>query len=178
MRWLARTRPGAPRAPREPAAASIHVDIIRPADLVALSVDAVGCELVSDGKERAHLRPIAGQRAPCLIVKYAFQHVGEEAVYEGQTGVERFVDEKDPDKPPKPPVPAPKPALNARPTPPVGALAARGTRLVFRIAAEERIEFSTAGILAAMRGCRSRYTSWRHQATHRRESRPRCGAPV
>ena len=117
---------------------------------MALSIDAVGCELLSDGNQRAHLRPIAGQRAPCLIVKYAFQHVGEEAVYEGQTGVERFVDEKDPDKPPKPPVPAPKPALNARPTPPVGARAARGTRLVFRIPAEERIEFSTAGILAAM----------------------------
>jgi hypothetical protein len=151
MRWLANEpTPGAERAPREPAAASIHVDIIRPADLVALSVDAVGCELVSDGSQRAHLRPIAGQRSPCLIVKYAFQHVGEEAVYEGQSGVERFVDEKDPDKPPKPPVPAPKPALNARPTPPVGARAARGTRLVFRIPAEERIEFATAGILAAM----------------------------
>jgi hypothetical protein len=150
MRWLAEEpASGAARAPREPSA-SIHVDIIRPADLVALSVDAVGCELLSDGNQRAHLRPIAGQRAPCLIVKYAFQHVGEEAVYEGQTGVERFVDEKDPDKPPKPPVPAPKPALNARPTPPVGARAARGTRLVFRIPAEERIEFSTAGILAAM----------------------------
>ncbi len=149
MRWLAEEQaPGAARPPREPA--SIHIDIIRPADLVALSVDAVGCELVSDGNQRAHLRPIAGQRSPCLIVKYAFQHVGEEAVYEGQTGVERFVDEKDPDKPPKPPMPAPKPALNARPTPPVGARAARGTRLVFRIAAEERIEFSTAGILAAM----------------------------
>jgi hypothetical protein len=149
MHWLdVQATPPPARGARQPAL--IHVDIIRPIDLVALSVDAVGCELVGGGAEAAYLRPLDGQRAPRLIVNYAFQHIGEEAVYEGQSGTDRFVDEFNPEAAPKAPKIPLLPALNARPTLPVGARAARRTRIVFKIPAQERIEFSTTGILAAM----------------------------
>ena len=128
---------------------TVRVDIIRPADLVALSVDAVGCELVSAGAEPAHLRPIDGFRSPRLVVRYAFQHTGEEAVYEGQTGLLLV-----PDRAKPAPFPTgadtPPAAPDARPNIPAGARAARASRLVFKIPAGEKIEFSTAGILAAM----------------------------
>ena len=134
--------------PRVP---TVHVDLVRPADLLALAVDAAGCELLSDGARPAHLRLLAGQKEPaCLIVRYAFQHVAEEAIYEGQSGTSALYDESNPGKPKKSGAGDPKPAPNARPVPPVGARAAGATRLVFEIPAGETIEFSTAGILAAM----------------------------
>jgi hypothetical protein len=132
---------------------SVHIDIVRSADLVALSVDAVGCELVSDGSEPAHLRPIVGFARPRLIVRYAFQHIGEEAIYEGLSGAKIPIpNESDHSRGPHTdPIPDPPPHNpHARPTPPIGARAARGSRLVFAIPAEETIEFSSAGILAAM----------------------------
>ena len=116
---------------------------------MALSVDAVGCELVSAGANPAHLRPIDGFRSPRLVVRFAFQHVGEEAVYEGQTGPLLVPDSAKPEKPPTG-VPTPPPKPDARPSLPAGARAARASRLVFKVAAGEKIEFSTAGILAAM----------------------------
>jgi hypothetical protein len=128
---------------------TVRVDIIRPADLVALSVDAVGCELVSAGADPAHIRPIDGFRSPRLVVRFAFQHVGEEAVYEGQTGPLLVPDPVNPAQfPTGAGTPPPKP--DARPNLPAGARAARASRLVFKIPAGEKIEFSTAGILAAM----------------------------
>lgn len=102
----------------------VHADIIRSADLVALSVDAIGCELVADSDVPAHLRPIKDFKRPLLVVRYAFQHIGEEAVDESNEA--------------------------ARPPIPVRARAARGSRLVFKIPPDETIEFSSAGILSAM----------------------------
>ncbi|QSX75883.1 hypothetical protein HIV01_005075 [Lysobacter arenosi] len=134
--------------PQQP---SVHVDVIRPADLVALSVDAVGCELVTDNDEPAHLRPITGFAHPRLVVRYSFQHTAEEAIFEGKVGQKIPVPNEL--EPWKPPTPAPIPSGNdpdARPYPPVGARAARGSRLVFAIPAGETIEFSSDGILAAM----------------------------
>ncbi len=135
-------------SPREPA---VHVDLVRSADLVALSVDAVGCELVIGGAEPAHLRPIAGFAHPHLVVGYAFQHIGEEAQYEARVGSKLTVpNEFDHSKPPgDEPIP-PGHDSNARITPPVAARAARGSRLVFTIPDGETIEFSRAGLLAAM----------------------------
>ena len=65
-------------APPEPA---VHVDLVRAADLVVLSIDAVQCELVAGGKSAPALRPIRGENAR-LIVTYAYQHLGEQAIYE------------------------------------------------------------------------------------------------
>ena len=137
---------GAEQDPR-----TVHVDLIRSADLVALSVDAVGCELVSGGVEPAHLRPIAGFAGPHLVVTYGFQHVGEEAVYEGSAGSGLPVpNEFDPSQKPVEESLAPGQDPNARVMVPVAARAARGSRLVFTIPADETIEFSRAGLLAAM----------------------------
>lgn len=137
-----------PEAQREPV---VHVDLVRPADLVALSVDAVGCELVVGGSKPAHLRPIAGFARPRLVVGYAFQHIGEEAQYEGRVGSKLTVpNELDPSKQPRDEAIPPGHDPDARITPPVAARAARGSRLVFTIPDGETIEFSRAGILAAM----------------------------
>ncbi|MEO8122606.1 MAG: hypothetical protein ABI633_01000 [Burkholderiales bacterium] len=135
-------------AQREPV---VHVDLVRSADLVALSVDAVGCELVTGGDQPAHLRPIDGFARPILVVGYAFQHIGEEALYESRVGSKLLVpNELDytqrPGVEPLPPGHDP----DARIAPPVAARAARGSRLVFTIPDWETIEFSRAGLLAAM----------------------------
>ncbi|MEO7067718.1 MAG: methyl-accepting chemotaxis protein [Rhodanobacter sp.] len=146
--------PGVVRPPRVP---TIHVDIVRPADLIALSVDAVGCELLSDGAKPAHLRPLAKQKSAYLVVRYAFQHVGEEAIYEGQSGKNLVYDESDPTKKPKIEANSGFPTTaNERHVPPILARAAGATRLVFDIPAGETIEFSSAGILEAMTRLRPR----------------------
>src|SRR4051812_31984355 len=59
---------------------SVHVDIVRPNDLVSLAVTAVECELVA-GPGPPLLRPRRGAQAR-LVVEYGFQHLGEGAVYE------------------------------------------------------------------------------------------------
>ncbi len=96
--------------------------LLRPGDLVALDVRAHGMDLVSDGSEVALVPRGAGAR---LEVRYSFQHAIETA---------------------EPEMAAPPP-----PTPvPVQARAARGSRLVYAVAADDRIEYSVAGVLAAM----------------------------
>ncbi|MGE5272837.1 MAG: hypothetical protein ACM3QU_03575, partial [Verrucomicrobiota bacterium] len=137
-----------------PAAPSVHVDVIRPADLVALSVSAVGCELVTGGDSPPALRPIQGQAAR-LVVTFPYQHLAEEAAYEGrdkakgeswikiaddQNGGAAKDDKTTPDNP----------GVIVTPPPTVGARPARSSRLVFAVGEEESIEFSSAGILAAM----------------------------
>lgn len=136
--------------PAAPVPAAVHVDIVRPADLVALSVDAVGCELLTDGAQPAHLRPLAKGSSAYLVVRFAFQHVGEEAIYEGQPDPDVLYDEMNPGQPQYLRKADSVRAPNARPAPPINARAARGSRLVFDIPAGDCIEFSTAGIIAAM----------------------------
>ncbi len=147
-----------------PDAPTVHVDIVRPDDLVSLSIDAVNCELVAGGANPARLRP-RKNAAATLVVQYAFQHTTEEAVYEGfKVGTSiPMAPEIDPrphplppGSPPPPPefeppaIPADNEGPDARPSIPVQVIPARGTRLVFTVPTDERIEFSTAGILAAM----------------------------
>ena len=127
---------------------AIHFEIVRPDDLVALSIDAIGCELLTDGKRPAHLRPIANHSFPRLVVRHAFQHVGEEASYEGQAG-RRIVPPEFWGPPPATEHPIEEPN-HAEPNAPVNGRAARASRLVFRIPAGRNIEFSTRGILAAL----------------------------
>ncbi|WKG05511.1 hypothetical protein [Mycolicibacterium sp. HK-90] len=114
----------------------LHFDVIRPTDLVALRVDALNFELVEDAGHPAHL--LAGSQFGRLIVGFGPQHLGEEAIYEGMSSstVEALRPGDGPD---------------ARPRPPVGMRPARSSRLVFRVPEGETIEYSTTGILAAMR---------------------------
>jgi hypothetical protein len=128
---------------------SLRFDVIRAADLVALSVQAEGCELVAGGDSPPVLRPIQGKEAR-LVVTFPFQHLAEEATYEGRV------------KPTDPPVltggdggvPEAETAQDnpgVQVTPLVSVRPARSSRLVFAVPAEESIEFSSTGILAAMK---------------------------
>jgi hypothetical protein len=98
----------------------IVVDVIRPDDLVALTVSGYGIEL--DTEESAVLRAVSPDAR--LVVGFAYQHLGEEAIYETEDAGEV--------------------------TPPIDALPARGSRLVFALAEDEVVLFSTKGILDAM----------------------------
>ncbi len=132
-----------------PRGAGITVDVVRPADLVALSFTAEGCELVPDDPMPV-LRPRQGARAR-LTVTLAYQHLAEQAVYEGlapkpptfPTGNDVIADPADdPDDPVD--------GESARITPPIKVRPARASRLVFDVPAGERIPFSTAGLLDAL----------------------------
>ncbi|MFF4010646.1 hypothetical protein [Streptomyces sp. NPDC001717] len=146
-------RPGVPGT-----GPGVHVDLVRPGDLVALSVFAAGCRLVTGGAGgQPRLEPLPGQQAR-LVVRFPFQHLGEQAVYEGRS------------TPTAPPLYVPGPAgqptvappagpgegPQARVTPPVAVFPARASRLVFDIPQGDSIEFSSAGILAAMSRLRMR----------------------
>lgn len=134
---------------------TVHIDLVRPDDLVALSVDAVNCELLAGGAQKPRLRPIDGTTAR-LVVRYAFQHTTEEAVYEGF--VPGHPIRRNPSGGPYPTGEDPEfepPAgagdgPDARPPVPVRVIPARSSRLVFAVPATEAIEFSTAGLLDAM----------------------------
>src|SRR3954453_6897671 len=121
----------------------IVIDVVRPADLLACSIEAYGCELLS-GTEPV-LRPKQGATAR-LVVRLSFQHVAEAAIYEGLAPVPR--DSVLPSLPAgsgqKAAVPDPVNAADgedARPAPPIAMRPARGTRLVFAVPEGERIVF-------------------------------------
>ena len=96
--------------------------VLRPTDLVALDIRAHGMDLVSDD---AGVALVPRAPAALLEVRYTFQHTLEAAEPEMQA--------------PPPPTPVPVPAR-----------AAFGSRLVFAVAATERIDYSVEGVLAAM----------------------------
>ncbi len=120
------------------------VDLIRPSDLVAMTVECYDIELVAG--EEPHLRPKQSAKGR-LVVRLAFQHLAERAIYEGLAPVPA-------DDPTSAPVkdapPAPIDGPTARPIPPIAALPARASRLVFELPAGETIAFSRAGILEAL----------------------------
>ncbi|MGW0425144.1 hypothetical protein [Streptomyces sp. NPDC003015] len=129
----------------------VHIDLVRAGDLVALSVFAAECRLVTEKDRPPRLEPAAGRKAQ-LIVRFTFQHLGEQAVYEGRsspTAQPLYVPGEYGEPMAGPPA-GPGEGPQAHITPPVMILPARASRLVFEIPAEESIEFSTAGILAAM----------------------------
>lgn len=131
----------APVAPTAPTP-SLVVDVVRATDLVALTFEAYGLELV--GGRDPHLRPLA-DRDGRLVVRFATQHLGERALYEGQAPVP---DESSPHGGPS----ADSQALdgaNARHQAPIEALPARASRIVLAVPAGETIEFSTVGLLDA-----------------------------
>ena len=99
----------------------VVVDLVRPDDLVAFTLEAYDLELF--GGARPHLRPKNGGDAR-LVVRFAYQHLGELALVDAD-----------------PPPPH---------TPPIEARPARSSRVVLAVAQGERIEFSTEGILEAL----------------------------
>jgi gas vesicle protein len=98
----------------------IVVDVVRPDDLVSLSVAGFDVELVEGESPVLRATSIDAR----LVVGFTYQHLGEEAIYEEEDAAE--VD------------------------PPVGAIPARGSRLVFALSETDLVKFSTAGILDAI----------------------------
>ena len=125
---------------------TIVVDIARGRDLVSLTAEFYGCELFGDDAGPV-VRPLADAAPALMLIRFPYQHLGERAIYE--TPAPR-PDQMDPDGAPIPPNPAEVDPPNARPTAPIDARPARASRLVFTLAAEDVVEFSTDGILAAM----------------------------
>jgi hypothetical protein len=128
-------------APGEPG--PLVIDVLRPLDLVGFTIEAHGCDLVSEVGGPV-LRPRAAAEA-LLVVRLPYQHLAEQAIYE-QAGVV-----------PNPGNPAAGPVNDLLTSDgdeqvlaPVPALPARASRLVFAIPVTESIAFSTAGLLAAL----------------------------
>ncbi|MET0908985.1 MAG: hypothetical protein ABWZ99_05900, partial [Ilumatobacteraceae bacterium] len=92
-------------------------------------------------------RPAVDADPALMLIRFPYQHLGERAIYE--TPAPR-PDQRDPDGPPIPPNPVEVDPPGARPTAPIDARPARASRLVFRLTADDVVEFSTDGILAAM----------------------------
>lgn len=123
----------------------IVVDVIRPGDLVAVTVTARGASLepppVPDADD-AHSVLVAGADA-VLLVDFPFQHAHEEASYEAGGAPQ-----PDPMNPEEQGTPAPVEVVVARK--PARYRPARGSRLVFALPEGGRIDFTTAGILGAL----------------------------
>lgn len=151
--------PGSPGAPGGSPGAQpggpdgrIVVDLVRPDDLVALTVTFRGCTLteaqqaqaavVTAGKANNNADPAT------MTVDLPFQHLHEEALYEKPVGRPPLIVDPVTGKPiadPNTPAPA-----GATVVPVVGHRPARGSRLVFTLAAGDSVPLTTAGILAAM----------------------------
>ena len=143
--------PGGFHAPPPKPAGVILVDLLRSRDLLAITASFAGCTLVSRDGGIAVIVCNA-DAAGTLTAEYSYQHAHEYAVYE------QSAPEPNPLPPNKTPYtqephvdPAhpPDPVGTTLPVP-VGYRPARSTRLVFEIPAGTEIEFSTAGILAAI----------------------------
>lgn len=121
----------------------IVVDVIRPRDLVALTITIRGARKApAEGDACSQIVMEGGDGF--MFVDFAFQHAHEQASYEAAGATK-----PNPANPEGPAVPAgggnPPPA-----TAPVGFLPARTTRLVFGIPDGTRFDFSSAGILGAI----------------------------
>ena len=118
------------------------VDVVRPTDLVALTVEGYDVDLVAGTNPR--IRPKTG-RTGRLVVQLAFQHLAERVLYEGSAPIPN---EDDPTG-----LPENQPAPGDEPTahePPIGARPSRASRLVFELPTGDRIPFTTEGMLEAI----------------------------
>jgi hypothetical protein len=121
------------------------VDVIRPADLVAVTVTVRGARVeppADPQAEGAHSVIVAGQNA-VLVVDFPFQHAHEEASYEA--GGSPQADPMNPEKP----GPAATTVVVAAGRP-ARYRPARGSRLVFALPEGGRIDYTSAGILGAL----------------------------
>jgi hypothetical protein len=127
--------------------ADLVVDLVRPIDLVALTVEGFDVELVGGGSPE--IRPKHGKTGR-LVVRLAYQHVAERAIYEAPALAPANNPGQDPAKDPPADDPRPVDGEAARPIPPVPTRPARSSRLVFELPAGASIPFSTTGILEAL----------------------------
>jgi len=116
----------------------IAVDVVRSRDLLVCRVEAYGCDL--HGGSRPVLRPRSGATAR-LVVRFGYQHLGEEATYEGGAL----------------PVPTDNPTkVQTVPGPahlahdPVRARPSRASRIVLDVPEGEEIGFTSEGLLEAL----------------------------
>ena len=119
----------------QPRAPDLVVDIIRPADLVAMRVEVFGLDLLAREEPVLVARKDGGH----LIVNLSFQHLAERAIYEAKVDPPVPDDHSDEDPP-----------ESAVFVPPEQARPAKGSRIVFTVAAGAEIPFTTAGILEAI----------------------------
>jgi hypothetical protein len=127
------------------------VDLVRAADLAALTVEGYGVELLSGNRPRVRAKRGAAGR---LVVRFAYQHTAERAIYEEASPIPF----PDPTKAPAgKPDPTKKPVTQQPPagepsthTPPIEARPARASRLVLELAEGEEIAFTTEGFLEAL----------------------------
>ncbi|MBM6400261.1 hypothetical protein [Phycicoccus sonneratiae] len=122
------------------------VDVIRPGDLVALTVTVRGATLEPPKNPRAKgaHSVLVARPAATLVVDLPFQHGHEEASYEAASAPQ--VDPMHPDETSTEPVP--QVVLPAHE--PAQYRPARGSRLVFALPEGGRIDWTSAGILGAL----------------------------
>lgn len=140
--WRLLPEPG-PELAQAALTPDVVVDVIRPSDLVALTVEGYDVELVTG--DNPLIRPKDAGRGR-LVVQLAYQHLAERAIYEGSAPIPN---ETSPNGPSVPDA-APVDGENVRHAPPISARPARGSRLVFEVPAGEEIPFTTSGILEAL----------------------------
>ena len=115
-----------------------HVEVIRSADLVSMVVSTSGFDL-ADGV----FTTAADGPGGLLVFTLPFQHLGEQAFYEGIPAPQP--NPADPDGPPVQSSGGPE-----QPTNPVGGIPARATRVVLQVPAGESVEVGTSALLAAL----------------------------
>ncbi|HEX5858547.1 MAG TPA: hypothetical protein VFY91_10620 [Microbacterium sp.] len=135
-------------------APDLTIDVVRPRDLVALTVRFYGAKLTSTGAGANGDLPFVerkGSGAHVMVVEFPFQHAHEEAQYVTEKGASGVPNELGPDKPVPPDNTAPTGDVVPPEPLPVGFRPARRSRLVFAIGPSDRIEFTREGILRAIR---------------------------
>jgi hypothetical protein len=125
----------------------IHVDVIRPKDLVAFSCTFVECDLEAGGAKPPTVLPRAGKDAK-LIVQHSFQHAAEAAIFEHSDNPV-WVPEASKFTGANKPVQVTPPPSSGTTQPGVGFVPARKSRVVFDLTGTT-VEFTTSGILDAM----------------------------
>ena len=115
-----------------------HVEVIRSADLVSMVVSTSGFDL-ADGV----FTTAADGPGGLLVFTLPFQHLGEQAFYEGIPAPQP--NPADPDGPPVQSSGGPE-----QPTNPVGGIPARATRVVLQVPAGESVEVTSSALLAAL----------------------------
>lgn len=124
----------------------IVVDVIRPSDLVAITVTARGATLDPPGGGGAAESTILAGDDARLYVDFPFQHLLEQASYE-ISDPSKLPDPMHPETTPPKPMPT---VVVAPASEPARLRASRGSRLVFALPPGTRIPFSSAGILGAI----------------------------
>ena len=113
-------------------------EVIRSADLVSLIVSSSGFDLAEG------VLTVRADTPGLLIFSLPFQHLGEQATYEGET-----VPVPNEGKPTEKPKAVTDPSDGIPPTP-VAGIPARASRVVVQVPAGKTVEVSTAGFLDAL----------------------------